>query len=135
MSTTNSAGWDAGTDMHPAIGDEPEREHQEVEMVLAPHFRGFAALGTGQYVINHSADLPAELIISIATEAEKAGRTVGDERDNPPGGMLQPDVMAIRIEFTTVAGLDALENQLRYLREVHFPESIARALPQGAPDA
>ena len=26
MSTTNSAGWDAGTSMHPAIGDEPERE-------------------------------------------------------------------------------------------------------------
>lgn len=31
MSTTNNAGWDAGTSMHPAIGDEPERDHRALD--------------------------------------------------------------------------------------------------------
>lgn len=90
-------------------------------MELPPDFRGYAHLGTGQYLLNNSAKGdPAELIISIATEKEKAGRVVGDHRDNPPGSQLQPDAMAVRIRFATVAGLDALEAQLRFLREEHF---------------
>jgi hypothetical protein len=41
-------------------------------------------------------------------------------RDNVPGAVIQPDVMAVRIRFESVAGLDALEQQLRFLREEHF---------------
>lgn len=95
-------------------------------LVLAPHFRGYAHLGIGAYLINHSAaPEPAELIISVATEEEKAGRVVGDERANPNGGAIQPEVMAVRLRFENAAGLDALEQQLRYLRAEHFPETLS----------
>lgn len=98
-------------------------------VVLAPHYRGYAHLGTGNYLIDHSAvSDPAELVISIATDEEKAGRAVGEDRDNPPGKHIQPEDMAVRIRFENAAGLDALEKQLRYLREVHFPESVKPAI-------
>ena len=93
-------------------------------MVIAPHYRGYARLGIGAYVINHTADKPAELIISMATDQEKAGRVVGDNRENPAGHMLQPEAMAVRLCFENVAGLNALEYQLAVLRDVHFPETI-----------
>lgn len=89
--------------------------------VIAPHYRGYAHLGLGQYLINHSrAGDDAELAISIATEAQKAGRVVGDLRDNEPGEQVMPEDIAVRIRFENVAGLDALQQQLRLLREVHF---------------
>lgn len=95
---------------------------------LPPAFRGYAELGAGQYLLNNSAKgEPVELIISIATEEEKAGRVVGDHRDNPDGHILQPEAMAVRLRFASVAGLDALESQLRMLREEHFPESVRAA--------
>jgi hypothetical protein len=92
--------------------------------------RGYAHLGTGAYLLNHSdAPEPAELIISIATEEEKAGRVIGDERMNPKNYVIQPDVMVVRLRFENVAGLDALENQLRKLRAEHFG---AQSTPQPA---
>ena len=92
-------------------------------LVIAPHYRGYAELGKGQYLINHSeSSQPAELVISVATEQEKSGRIVGDERENPPGTLLQPNAMAVRIRFDSVVGLDTLEGQLRKLRAVHFPD-------------
>jgi len=95
-------------------------------MALAPEYRGYAHLGMGLYVINHSAAGEApELAISIATDAEKAGRVVGDERDNVPGALVMPEDIAVRMCFANVAGLDALEGQLRKLRAVHFPASVA----------
>lgn len=97
-----------------------------------PDYRGYAHLGAGQYLINHSAHgEPAELVISIATDEEKAGRTVGDDAENA-GDMLQPDAMAVRIRFQNAASLDALEKQLHYLRMTHFSESVAYA--QQEPD-
>jgi hypothetical protein len=89
-------------------------------MVIAPHYRGYANLGTGQYVLNHSkAGEPMEFVISVATEAEKAGRVVGDERDNEPDALLQPEAMAVRIAFASLAGLEALENQIRKMKLEH----------------
>ena len=86
-----------------------------------PEFRGYAHLGTGQYLLNHTkAGEEAELIISIATEEEKDGRIVGDERDNAPDAILHPEAMCVRLRFANVAGLDAPEAQLRHLRKVHF---------------
>ena len=91
---------------------------------LAPPFRGYALLGAGAYLLNNSdASDPAELVISIATDAEKEGRVVGDLRDNTPGTEIQPETMAVRIGFDSVAGLDALEQQLRLLRAEHFPKT------------
>lgn len=88
--------------------------------------RGYAHLGIGAYLINHSAaGEPAELCISIATEEEKVGRVVSDSRDNSPGSLIQPETMAVRLRFENAAGLDALEHQLRLLREVHFPTTPA----------
>lgn len=95
-------------------------------MVLAPEYRGYAHLGLGLYLINHSKEGEApELAVSIATEAQKAGRVVGDERANEPGAQVMPEDIAVRLRFENVAGLDALESQLRKLRAVHFPESGA----------
>jgi len=95
--------------------------------VIAPHFRGYAHLGIGAYVLNHSAaGEVSELAISIATEAQKAGRKVGDLQDNEPDEMVQPEDIAVRLRFENVAGLDALEQQLRFVRTVHFPESVAQ---------
>lgn len=97
-------------------------------MALVPDYRGYARLGVGAYLLNHSSEgNPAELIISIASEEEAAGRTVGDLKDNPPGTVLQPEQMAVRLRFENVAGLDALERQLRLLRDVHFPDSATPA--------
>jgi hypothetical protein len=99
-------------------------------MVVAPDYRGYAHMGLGLYVINHSAAGEApELAISIATEAQKAGRAVGDERDNEPGAQVMPEYIAVRLCFANVTGLDALEGQLRHLRRVHFPESAAAPKP------
>lgn len=93
-------------------------------MVLAPDYRGYARLGLGMYLLNHSdAGDPAELIVSIVSEEEAAGRTVGDLKDNAPGTVLQPEQMAVRLRFENVAGLDALEQQLRLLRDLHFSGS------------
>jgi hypothetical protein len=90
-------------------------------MVLAPDFRGYAHLGIGAYLINHSAELPAELVITPATEADKAGREVGSEVVNPDDAPpILPEQMAVRIRFENPAGLDALEAQLRHIRRVHF---------------
>lgn len=95
-----------------------------IQMVLAPDYRGYARLGIGAYLLNCTpAGEPAELVISLATEEEKAGRVVGDLRVNPDPQPIQPEVMAVRLRFENVAGLDALEQQLRLLREEHFPGS------------
>jgi len=96
---------------------------QSVTMTLAPHYRGYANLGVGAYVINHSKKgAPPELIISIASEEEKRGRVVGDTRDNPPDAVLRTEDMAVRLRFTSVAGYHALMGQLHDLYEEHFAE-------------
>lgn len=90
---------------------------------LVPDYRGYAHLGIGAYVLNHSdVSEPPELIISIASEEQKAGRQIGEERDNPPGYTIQPEEMCVRLRFANVAGLDALEKELRKLRETHFKD-------------
>lgn len=92
--------------------------------------RGYAHLGIGAYVLNNSnVQEPAELIISIATEGEKAGRAVGEDRANPEGHVLQPEDMVVRLRFENAAGLDALEKQLRFLREEHFQGTAPPAAP------
>lgn len=44
MSTTNDAGWLAGTDMHPAIGDEPERDEDELDLPSNPEHDTYGAV-------------------------------------------------------------------------------------------
>lgn len=106
----------------------PNAPHSQLSYGAAPHFRGYAHLGIGAYVINHSAaGEPPELAISIATEAQKAGRIVGDTRDNEPGALVQPKDIAVRLRFENVAGLDALEQQLRFVRSEHFADAAPAA--------
>lgn len=86
-------------------------------------YRGYAHLGIGAYIINHSsigAENGAELCISIATEEEKKCREIGSLKDNPEGAVLHPEDMVVRLKFENVAGLNALEAQLALLRSVHF---------------
>jgi hypothetical protein len=101
----------------------------KAEQSTIPPWRGYALLGTGNYVINHTADfdpeLGAELIITIATDDDRSGnRQVGESRDNDPNKLpIQAADMAIRIGFLNERGLFALEDQLRMLRSVHFPDA------------
>lgn len=97
-----------------------------------PDFRGYAAMGTAQYLLYAcpaTKDLPPELVIVPATEEEKAGRIIGDLKECEPGLTIPPERIAIRIAFFSVDGLDALEQQLRILREESFPTSIANPAP------
>ena len=116
-------------------------EQRAEAMGVAASFRGYAALGTGQYLLcacPRTNELPPELVISVATSEERAGRTIGDLRDTTPGKVINPEVIAVRIAFFSVAGLDALEQQLRILREESFSHASdcavhnAPALPVGA---
>lgn len=118
-------------------------EQRAEAMGVAASFRGYAALGTGQYLLcacPRTDELPPELVISVATPEERAGRTIGDLRDTTPGKVINPEVMAVRIAFFSVAGLDALEQQLRILREESFSHASdcavhnAPALPVGECD-
>ena len=94
-----------------------------------PAWRGYALLGSGNYVINHSRDfdndLGAELIITFATEADRAGnRQIGESRMNPTDvPPIQAKDMVIRIGFLSERGLFALEEQLQFIRDTHFSES------------
>ena len=97
----------------------------------AEECRGYALLGTGQYCIKHTPDfqpeLGAELIITLATDEDKSGnRQVGESRDNPePGRPIQPEEIVIRIGFLSERGLFALEDQLAWIRRLHFSEAAA----------
>ena len=117
LNLNDKAMWVLG--FNDALGRYAQLE--QAEMVIAPHYRGYARLGVGTYCINHSADdAEPELVISVATDEEKAGRAVGEDRGNAEGALIQPNDIAVRIAFENVAGLDALEKQLRRLRESHF---------------
>ena len=96
---------------------------------LVPNWKGYALLGTGRYLLDHSDapaddELGAELVISLATEADKAGgRQIGERREVGPR-TIQPENMAIRIGFANERGLYALEDQLWLLRQEHFPGTL-----------
>lgn len=106
---------------------------------LAPHYRGYALLGTGRYLID-STDAPAdpelgaELIISIASEKDREGREIGERRDMP-ARTIQPDDMAVRIGFANERGLFALEDQLWTLRQEHWPGTQSAAMLAAAAPA
>lgn len=109
------------TALRAALAAQPAHAAVPPGYVLVPDYKGYANLGAGQYLLNISgADGPPELIISIASDEEKAGRTVGDWRENPPGTVIQPEQIAVRLRFASEAGLAALEQQLRRLREERF---------------
>lgn len=100
---------------------------------MVPEYRGYAHLGIGRYRLFHShADDVPELCIVPAKPEEVAGRIVGDLRNDGPD-VIDADAIAVRLQFENVAGLNALEQQLRLLREVHFPGSLS-ATPSPAID-
>lgn len=107
-------------------------------MKLVPDWKGYALLGTGRYLLDNSdapadADLGAELIISLASEADRSGgRKIGERRDAGPR-TIQPEDMVIRIGFANERGLYALEDQLWLLRQEHFPGTLPAPQQESAP--
>jgi len=90
---------------------------------IVPHYRGFAKMGAGLYSLCHTAKPdPAELLIVIATDEERATREVGGLYHDE-SKQIEPDEICVRLEFVNKAGLDALEQQLRLLRKEHFAAS------------
>ena len=86
---------------------------------LAPHFRGYAVMGAGAYLLTvcEGDERGPELVIELATEDEKIGRTVGDLGDVVKGEAIPLDKVAIRLQFMSHAGLKALEQQLAFVRD------------------
>lgn len=106
------------------LRDHPDAWEAFEGVHVVPTYRGYANLGTGQYLLNVSAigDEP-ELIISIASEEEKAGRKVGEDLPNAVGKVVYPEQMAVRLRFSSVDGLAVLERKLSELRYDHFPDA------------
>lgn len=103
-------------DIREAIAKELER------LWASEDKRGYALMGSGNYMLDcakGAKGYPA-LIVSLATEEQKKGRVVGDTRKNEPGRMIQPEDMVVYLEFKSLAGLAALEQQLSFLREEQF---------------
>lgn len=116
----------AGLGQHPMKQVPPVQPDGE-------QFRGYALLGSGKYMLNHSDDfhpeLGAELIITLATEKDKEGnRQIGETRDNPDHRQpIQPEDMVVRIGFLNERGLFALENQLAEIRKQFFADDKSPA--------
>jgi hypothetical protein len=113
--------------------DAPEVERVADGYVIAPHFRGYALLGTeaGAYFLSHSMkDAQPELYISVAPPALAEKLTPGDTLEFPDGTDLPVDSIAVRLGFASEVGLATLERQLRLLRETHFapPAALTAAL-------
>lgn len=100
--------------------------------------RGYALLGTGNYLLNHSDDfhpeLGVELIITLATAKDKEGnRQIGETRDNPHHRQpIQPEDMVVRIGFLNERGLFALEKQLAEIRKQFFADRPAQPVQPAA---
>jgi hypothetical protein len=100
--------------------------------VIAPAWKGYALLGTGNYVIQHSAEfdpeLGAELFITLATDEDReGGRQIGESRaTRNPNQPVYPEDMVLRIGFLSERALFALEDQLRTIRELHFPDAALK---------
>ncbi len=103
-------------DIREAIAKELER------LWASEDKRGYALMGSGNYMLDcaKGANGYPALIVSLATEEQKKGRVVGDTRKNEPGRMIQPEDMVVYLEFKSLAGLAALEQQLSFLREEQF---------------
>lgn len=116
----------------------PAPREAQTSMVLVPDWKGYALLGAGRYIINHSADfdpaLGAELFITLATEEDRAGdRKIGETRDSRnPGQPVESEDMVLRIGFLNERGLFALEDQLRIIRETHFAVEVAQPATEQA---
>ncbi len=91
----------------------------EAERIAQPPFRGYVRFGAGAYILTvcEGDENGPELVISVATEEQKAGRTVGDLRDVVPGAEIPLDRTAVRLQFASLEGLDALEQQLAFMRD------------------
>ena len=102
--------------------------------VLAPAWRGYALLGTRNYLLNHSAaptdpELGAEFFITFASEADKSGnRQVGESCDTDlESGPIEAKDMVLRIGFTCHEAVDALTDQLALMRKENFPDALPAA--------
>jgi hypothetical protein len=84
--------------------------------------RGYVLFGAGAYLLTicKGDERGPELVAHIATEEEKVGRTVGDLGDVVADKEIPLERVAVRLQFANEAGLAALEQQLRMLREEHF---------------
>lgn len=76
-------------------------------------------MGAGAYLLTvcDGDEHGPELVISMATEEEKIGRTVGDLGEVVKGEEIPLDRIAVRIQFASLDGLGALEQQLRFIRD------------------
>lgn len=124
-------GFDWGDRLSPARLVEILRAAIPPGTTIAPAWRGYALLGSGQYWINGSAPpadpaYGAELVITLATDEDRAsGLKVGEAYwAEHQGRPIEAEEMVIRIGFLNERGLFALEEQLRVLRAAHWPSTV-----------
>jgi hypothetical protein len=84
--------------------------------------RGYVLFGAGAYLLTicNGDERGPELVAHLATEEEKVGRTVGDLGDVVSDKEIPLERVAMRLQFASEDGLNALEQQLRMLRVDHF---------------
>lgn len=94
--------------------------------------RGFVAFGAGVYRIQETQE--PGLVVTFRRDGEQH-YGVGDlapEVDTTP---IQADDIIVRLQFTSVAGLDSLERHLRSIRVQHWPETAPSTAPAQTPAA
>ena len=89
--------------------------------------RGYVLFGAGAYLLTicRGDERGPELVVHLATEDEKVGRTVGDLGDVVPDTEIPLERVAVRLQFASEVGLKALEQQLSMLRREHFTPEAA----------
>jgi hypothetical protein len=88
-------------------------------------------LGLGEYIIQTTASgEAAQIVFSQASDHDRATRTIGDLKIGEHGPFDHSRIRG-QIMFTSAAGLDALEVQLRELRKEHWPETVDAAPAAG----
>jgi hypothetical protein len=107
-------GWKACAATRPPVADTAINGEATV-----PHFRGYALMGAGAYLLQmcDGDERGPELVIYPATEDEKIGRGVGDLGTEIKTEAIPIERIAIRLQFASLEGLGALEQQLAFIRE------------------
>ncbi len=86
--------------------------------------RGFVAFGAGVYKVTQT-KAPG-LVVTFRADDEM-GYQVGDRAPEVDTRPILAEAIVARLQFTSVAGLDSLEQHLREIRAEHWPETVGKS--------
>lgn len=83
--------------------------------------RGFVAFGAGVYKVTQTTE--PGLVVTFRRDGEQ-GRAVSERAEAPDLTPIPTDDIIVKLQFTSAAGLDSLEDHLREIRAEHWPETV-----------